>query len=294
MIVSMTGYAAAGRSEGPWSWSWEVRGVNGRDLSVRVRTPDWVEGLEREIIASVERVASRGSINVGLRLKRENEAGHEAADIDRLTEILDRVRAVEELATTRGIVTAPCRATDIIALAQRSGEAEAMPPRLRDALLVHLRDTVLPDFVAMRAAEGRLLGRVLTDHLDEIERLLDGAAERVAARRDVAAETLRGQVTRMLDLVEVDADRLAQEVAILATRSDVTEELNRLAAHVAAARALLEGKAPAGRKLVFLLQEFNREANTLCAKSQDTELTRSGLDLKAAIEQMREQVQNVE
>ncbi|WP_111536703.1 YicC/YloC family endoribonuclease [Palleronia aestuarii] len=290
----MTGYAAAGRSEGPWSWSWEVRGVNGRDLSVRVRTPDWVEGLEREIIASVERVASRGSINVGLRLKRENEAGHEAADIDRLTEILDRVRAVEELATTRGIVTAPCRATDIIALAQRSGEAEAMPPRLRDALLVHLRDTVLPDFVAMRAAEGRLLGRVLTDHLDEIERLLDGAAERVAARRDVAAETLRGQVTRMLDLVEVDADRLAQEVAILATRSDVTEELNRLAAHVAAARALLEGKAPAGRKLVFLLQEFNREANTLCAKSQDTELTRSGLDLKAAIEQMREQVQNVE
>jgi uncharacterized protein (TIGR00255 family) len=145
----------------------------------------------------------------------------------------------------------------------------------------------------MRATEGRALADLLSGHFDQIETLIARATDVLATRRDAMDEALTTQLARISE-TEVDEQRLAQELALIAVKADVTEELDRLTAHVAAARDLLTTKGPAGRRLDFLAQEFNREANTLCSKSQNADLTAVGLDMKAAIEQMREQVQNLE
>ncbi|HDR29098.1 endoribonuclease YicC domain-containing protein, partial [Rhodovulum sp.] len=162
------------------------------------------------------------------------------------------------------------------------------------ALLADL-DRLIDDFTAMRAAEGAALEALLRDQLAQIADLVKDAARAAEARREHMAESLRANLARVLDNSEgADPDRVAQELAMIAVKSDVREELDRLSAHVEAARALLDADGPIGRKLDFLMQEFNREANTLCSKSQSTPLTRIGLDLKHVIDQMREQVQNVE
>ncbi|KKL81511.1 hypothetical protein LCGC14_1994000, partial [marine sediment metagenome] len=154
---------------------------------------------------------------------------------------------------------------------------------------------VLDRFNAMRRDEGRALAGVLGQQLDTIERLVAISAKQAQARSETAAARLRAGLDRILAATDaVPADRLAQELALLAMKSDVTEEIDRLNSHVGAARALLGAQEPVGRKLDFLIQEFNREANTLCSKAQDPALTQTGLDLKATIDQMREQVQNVE
>ena len=147
----------------------------------------------------------------------------------------------------------------------------------------------------MREEEGTALARILGDQLTMVEALVAQAAELAEARRGLMAETLRANLARVMENADgADPDRVAQELALIAVKSDVTEEIDRLRAHVAAARALLDKGGPVGRKLDFLMQEFNREANTLCSKAQNSELTAVGLDLKAVIDQMREQVQNIE
>jgi uncharacterized protein (TIGR00255 family) len=167
-----------------------------------------------------------------------------------------------------------------------------------DSLISILRadvDALLEDFVTMRRSEGAILGDLLAFHLDRIETLVAEAAAIAHARRDEARAALSAALRRVFEEVpEMDEARIAQELALIAVKSDVTEELDRLTAHITAARALLHDPSPQGRKLDFLAQEFNREANTLCSKAQSADLTRVGLDLKAVIEQMREQVQNVE
>jgi uncharacterized protein (TIGR00255 family) len=165
---------------------------------------------------------------------------------------------------------------------------------LRDAILADF-EAPLADFLAMRAAEGAALATILCDQLDQIAALTEQAARAAEARRADMAGVLRAQLARVMDNADgADPSRIAQELALIAVKSDVTEEIDRLRAHVAAARALLAETAPIGRKLDFLSQEFNREANTLCSKAQNTALTAIGLDLKSVIDQMREQVQNVE
>jgi len=165
-------------------------------------------------------------------------------------------------------------------------------------LLAQLRDEIpglIEHFVSMRAQEGDALANVLAGQVTQIETLTAEAAKLAEARRESVAETLRKNLARVLDnAAGADPDRVAQELALLAVKADVTEEIDRLGAHVGAARALLDKGGAVGRKLDFLMQEFNREANTLCSKSQSTELTSVGLALKAVIDQMREQVQNVE
>ncbi|CAG0912038.1 unnamed protein product, partial [Cyprideis torosa] len=156
-------------------------------------------------------------------------------------------------------------------------------------------DTTLAAFVTMRQEEGAQLQEILTRHLTEIETAIAQAEDAIAARSDAQNTRLRAQLARILENADgVDEGRIAQELALIAVKADVTEEIDRLRAHVAAARALLEDDGPIGRKLDFLMQEFNREANTLCSKSADAALTQIGLTLKTVIDQMREQVQNVE
>jgi uncharacterized protein (TIGR00255 family) len=293
---SMTGFSSAiGRHDG-WSWSVELRSVNGRGLDLKLRVPDWIEGLEPALRTLLQARVSRGAITVSLRLAQD--IGGETAQLnaDGLARALDLVRRVEAGAGTAGVELAPATALDVLALrgVMETAREDQDAAALRDAILATV-PALLDAFDAMRAAEGAHLGQRLLDQVDEVARLVAEARsfepERTARSRAALAESL----ARVMEgAAGADPGRVAQELALLAVKSDVTEELDRLDAHVAAARALLAEDGAKGRKLDFLTQEFNREANTLCAKSQFAPLTRIGLDLKHVIDQMREQVQNVE
>ena len=199
-------------------------------------------------------------------------------------------------AEARGLVLGPVTAVDLMGLrgVMEQGSSEDENKALGAAVLEGFAP-VLAQFLEMRGNEGAALHAVLTRTVDEIESLTDQAEAAIAGRKEDMEEALRNALARVMQNVEaMDADRLAQEMALIAVKTDVTEELDRLRAHITAARGLLQERKPVGRKLDFLMQEFNREANTLCSKSQNTALTRIGLDLKTVIDQMREQVQNVE
>ncbi|MDW4547870.1 YicC/YloC family endoribonuclease [Defluviimonas sp. D31] len=295
-LVSMTGFSAR-RGEGfGYGWAWEIRSVNGKGLDLRLRLPDWVEGLEPAVRAAVARVASRGNITLSLKLARDG--GGEAlrvnpAGLDAALAALALVRAKSEAA---GLPVADPTAVEILALrgvTDLGGEADDTGP-LRDALLADL-PPLLDDFAAVRAAEGAALAGVIESRIDRIEALTDEAATAAEARRPEMERALSDNLARvMAGAAEADPARVAQELALLVVKADVSEEIDRLIAHVAAARALLTEPGAVGRKLDFLMQEFMREANTLCSKSGNAGLTRIGLDLKTVIDQMREQVQNVE
>ncbi|MGR3455990.1 YicC/YloC family endoribonuclease [Pseudooceanicola sp.] len=293
---SMTAFASGRGSFGDHEWAWDLRSVNARGLDLRLRVPDWVAGLETALRKRIGEALQRGSVTVGLRLGREGGGGGLAVDPAQLDAVLDALQAVEERALARGMTLAPSRAADILSqrgvLEAPREDADTAP--LARAILRDF-DTVLADFLAMRDREGAALHDVLSAQVDRIAALTAEATQAVEARRDAAAESFRAALARVAEgAVTADPDRVAQEIAMLAVKGDVTEELDRLGAHVAAARDLLAAEGGVGRKLDFLTQEFNREANTLCSKSQNTELTRIGLDLKAVIDQLREQVQNVE
>ncbi|HOZ34190.1 MAG TPA: DUF1732 domain-containing protein, partial [Tabrizicola sp.] len=213
-----------------------------------------------------------------------------------LSAALSALAEVEEAAIAAGMTLRQPTAADVVTLRgvldQTQQDQDTTP--LRTAILSDLPG-LLADFAAMRAAEGAALAQVLTGQLDQIDRLTTGAQTETATRAASQSEIFRDAVARVLAVTDaVDETRLAQELALLAVKTDVTEELDRLAAHVTAARAHVADAAPVGRKLDFLMQEFMREANTLCSKAQSLALTRIGLDLKTVIDQMREQVQNVE
>ncbi|WP_264771340.1 YicC/YloC family endoribonuclease [Defluviimonas salinarum] len=292
----MTGFSAR-RGEGcGYGWAWEIRSVNGKGFDLRLRLPDWIEGLEPAVRAAVARVASRGNITLSLKLARDG--GGEAlrvnpAGLDAALAALALVRAKSEAA---GIPVADPSAVEILALrgvTDQGGEAEETGP-LRDALLADL-PPLLDDFAAVRAAEGTALAGVIESRIDRIEALTASAATAAEARRPEMERALSDNLARvMAGAAEADPARVAQELAVLVVKADVSEEIDRLIAHVAAARALMAEPGAVGRKLDFLIQEFMREANTLCSKSGNAGLTRIGLDLKTVIDQMREQVQNVE
>jgi uncharacterized protein (TIGR00255 family) len=272
--------------------------VNGKGLDLRLRLPDWIEGLELAVRAELQKALTRG--NVSLTLKVAQDGGDEAPAFrlnpHQLSAALVALAEVEESAMAAGLTLRQPTAADVLTLRgvldQTQQDQDTGP--LRAAILADL-PALLADFAAMRAGEGAALAAVLTAQLDRIAALTAEAQRETAARSVTQAETLRDAVARVLAATDaVDAGRLAQELALLAVKTDVTEELDRLAAHVDAARAHVADPAPAGRKLDFLMQEFMREANTLCSKAQSLALTRIGLDLKTVIDQMREQVQNVE
>ncbi|WGH78799.1 YicC/YloC family endoribonuclease [Jannaschia ovalis] len=282
-MKSMTGYAALDRD----GRRWELRSVNARGLDLRLRLPE-VAGLEPAARAALGAVAARGGVTLSLRLGGEAAGAAPRLDLAGLDRALDALSQVAARATQP---LAPVSAAQILGLRGVWEAGEADPPPL-DALVAALGELTTA-FAADRAREGAALRAVLAEQVDEIAALTDRARALGAARADHMAEAFRAALARVAE-AGLDERRVATEIAALAVKADIAEELDRLDAHVAAARALLDETKPAGRRLDFLTQEFNREANTLCSKAQMTEMTEIGLALKAVIDRLREQVQNVE
>ncbi|SPU52467.1 YicC-like family, N-terminal region [Brevundimonas vesicularis] len=291
-LSGMTGFGRAdGAGEG-WTWSAEARSVNGRNLEVRFRGPNGFDGLERAAKAAGQARFARGQVTIGVHAKRV-EAGEAAVTINAavLARYLTLANELAEdgatppsadgLLALRGVIEAPEEADD--------PEARAAV----EAAMTRTVEEALDALKASRQNEGAQLTPVLDEFIARIEALVAQAEGEAAAQ----VEAIRDRFTRRISELAPDApgleDRIFLEAAALATKADVREELDRLTAHVASARQLV-ASVPAGRKLDFLMQEFMREANTLCSKSATTALTGIGLELKAVIEQLREQVQNVE
>jgi uncharacterized protein (TIGR00255 family) len=298
MMTSMTGFATRRGAGAGHVWAWDIRSVNGKGLDLRLRLPDGIDGLEAGLRAALARGIGRGNVSLALRLAREGGDATEGPRVNPgvLAAMLRALAEVEQAAMAAGVTLAQASQADVLGLRGVLDSAQVVEDTapLRDALLADL-PVLLAEFNAMRAAEGAALAQVVAAQLDRIAALTDYAQTAAAVRAEESAALLQAQLARVLANAEgVEPARLAQELALLAVKADVTEELDRLAAHVAAARALLADPAPVGRKLDFLMQEFMREANTLCSKAQALALTRIGLDLKTVIDQMREQVQNVE
>jgi uncharacterized protein (TIGR00255 family) len=295
-LTSMTGFASRRGQGAGCSWTWEIRSVNGKGFDLRSRLPDWVEGLEPAVRAAVATVAQRGNITVSLKLVRD--AGEEATRINRvgLGAVLNALATVRAAAEAQGIQLAEPTSVDILSqrgVTDQGGEIEDTGPLLK-VLLVDLKP-VLAEFAAMRTTEGRALAKIILAQIDRINDLTGKAKLAAEARQPAMEQALKDNLARALaGAADADPSRIAQELALLVVKADVTEELDRLSAHVTAARNLLAEETAVGRKLDFLMQEFMREANTLCSKSGNADLTRIGLDLKTVIDQMREQVQNVE
>ena len=297
MTNSMTGFASAKGETGDWNWGWDIRAVNARGLDVRLRLPDWIEGLEQMLRPIVQKSVVRGNVSLSLRVQSVRAEGAVQINADALARALEMIGNVEATAQGRGVSLTPATAADVLmvrgVLESAVGDTSDTAP-LSAALKAALPQ-LLKAFNEMRQAEGKVLHGVLSQQVDRIETLTSDAARMAAERLEQMQANLRENLARVLDNAEgSDPDRVAQELALLAVKSDVTEEIDRLGAHVKAARHLLASKDAVGRKLDFLTQEFNREANTLCSKAQSSDLTAIGLDLKAVIDQMREQVQNVE
>jgi len=294
-LSSMTGFARVDGRTGDWSWSWEARSVNGKGLDIRLRMPPGFEAVEPPARQRAAQHLRRG--NVTLNLTANRLQGAVSWKIN--TEALEQVLAFLPELQRRLPDAAPSTLDGILALRGILESAEDVqsvaPDDVLQAALVEGLERTLAALTGMRREEGARLSTLLASQLDHIEQLCEQAASLAAtqptALRDRLLEQLRALLESSPPLPE---DRLVQEVALLAAKADVREELDRLGAHVEAARALVAAREPVGRKLDFLCQEFNREANTLCSKSTLVPLTRVGLDLKAAVEQMREQVQNLE
>ncbi len=294
-LASMTGFGAAAGDAAGVAWAWELRSVNSKGLELRFRLPPGWDGLETELRAALAQRIRRSSVNAALTLRAEDQ-GPAAPD----PEALDRVLRLAQDIAARIPGAPPPRAELLLALpgVLRGPGANAGPPAPSPAL----RGAVVEGFAAAvagldrsRVAEGERLGAVMAGLLAEIARLRAAAAVAAEDQPQLQRARMLENVGALLaEGLSLPEERIAQEVALLASRSDVREELDRLASHIAAAEALLAEAVLVGRKLDFLMQEFNREANTLCSKSASVSLTAIGLSLKAAIEQLREQVQNIE
>ena len=291
----MTGFARTEGQSAGCSWTWEVRSVNGKGLEVRSRLPAGFEALEPQVRQRIAGTLKRGNIGANLTVawierpagvRVNTEALHQIVAL--LPDIQRRLPdclppSPDGLLNLRGIIE--------IVDEQPTEETRAA---LDEAILDGL-DQSLGSLAAMRRDEGARMATVLEGHLERIAGLCREANGLAAAQPAAIMARLVEQVGALISTIPaLPEDRLAQEVALLATKADLREELDRLKAHHEAARALVAGGGPVGRKLEFLCQEFNREANTLCAKSADVQLTRVGIDIKATIDQLREQVQNIE
>jgi uncharacterized protein (TIGR00255 family) len=290
----MTGFGRSSGAHGETSWHWEIRSVNGRGLELRFRMPSGLEGLEIKARSLAQEMLARGNCTLNLTLRREsgelairlNEAAlsQALAAAERAKALTQKeAPSLDTLFAMRGVVE--------VVEGEESEEAQA---KLEDALLKGLR-TALDQLVAGRKSEGARLTSVIGNQLHQIASLVERAAS-ASARQPVAImQRLGEQVARLMESSSgLDPERLHQEAVLLAAKADIQEELDRLRSHVTAAQDLLEQEQPVGRRLEFLAQEFNREANTICSKASDIEISRAGLELKSVIDQLREQVQNIE
>jgi uncharacterized protein (TIGR00255 family) len=291
-ISGMTGFGRAEGARGLVAWTWEIKSVNGRGLDVRVRVPAGLDALEPGVREAVAKKLKRGAVTATLQVRRDAAAPSARVNASQLAAVIAAARPFVE----PGVVDPP-RLDGLLALrgvleVEDAGEDAEVEAALRAEILASLEPAITALDEARRS-EGAAIAKVLEDAVARIDQLRAAAAGLAAAQPAAIRDRLKARIDDLIGGTFPE-ERLASEAALLAVKADVREELDRLAAHVVSARELLASKEPAGRKLDFLSQELNREANTLCAKSSDGELTRIGLDLKAVIDQLREQVQNVE
>ncbi len=293
-IVSMTGFAEAHGARGPLRWRWEIRSVNGRGLELRLRVPPGFDGIEAAARVLANERFRRGNLQATLTLEpQENGRG---LRIDPVA-LAAAVKIAREISDDTGL--APARVDGLLALKGVLVQDEVLsadPAERadRDAAVIESLAAAMDQLRRARRTEGAKLSTVLASIVGEVERLTREAGSLAAVTPAAIRDRLAAQIKDLLGSNTIAEERMAQEAALLAVRADIREELDRLRAHVQAARVLLDSNEAVGRKLDFLSQEFNREANTLCSKSSDIELTKIGLALKAAIDQFREQAQNVE
>jgi len=293
-LSSMTGFARSQGLSAPYTWAWEVKSVNAKSLDLRLRLPPGWDAIEVPVRARAADKLARGALQAALSIAREG-----VPPIVRVNEgVLEAVlKAMQSLAGR--VAAEPARLDGILGV---KGVIEVVDAQEREDERREAEAAVLAGFEAslaglaqMRHHEGEALGRVLSERLSEVAALIARADAAPGRRPEAIRQRLSEQVAALLDNgTRLDADRLYQEAILLAAKADVREELDRLKAHVEQARKLIVGGGAIGRRLDFLAQELNREANTLCAKSNDVELTNIGLELKTVVEQFREQVQNLE
>jgi uncharacterized protein (TIGR00255 family) len=293
-LSSMTGFARGQGVSGSYAWAWEVKSVNAKGLDLRLRLPPGWDAIDGAVRSRAAEVVSRGTINATLTVERQGVAP--------VVRVNDSVLAAV-LATLRGLAAnveaAPPRLDGILAI---KGVIEVIDPdeseddrRAAETAAAAGFAQVVASLGEMRRREGDTLGRLLETRLVEISALTKRAEEAPGRRPEAIKARLAEQIATLLDASQrFDSDRLHQEAILMASKADIREELDRLVSHVTEARRMIRAGGAIGRRLDFLAQEFNREVNTLCAKSNDVELTNIGLELKSVVEQFREQVQNLE
>jgi uncharacterized protein (TIGR00255 family) len=293
-LSSMTGFARSHGASGPYSFEWELKSVNAKGLDVRLRLPQGWDEVEAFAKKRAAEVLSRGTVYANLNVKRSDAGSTVRVNEDVLAAIvsiagslagkLDAVApSIDGLLAIKGVI-------EVVEPESDESEDKAA----KDAAAAAF-DVALKNLVEMRKREGDTLGQILNQRVDEIETLASRAETSPGRKPDAIKARLAEQVAALLETSDrFDADRLAQEALLIAAKADVREELDRIASHIAQAREMLRKGGPVGRRLDFLAQEFHREVNTCCSKSNDIELTNTGLEMKTVVEQFREQVQNLE
>lgn len=299
MVQSMTGFAAVSGKNRFHNWTVELRSVNGKGFDLKLRIPDWIDGLEASIRTRVKQLIKRGNVTLIMKLQGE-ETGHQSGSTinqDLLTSALVNIGKIDQQAMDQGITLTPSKATDLLLLKGILTTNDISQEEIQSLSSEILKsiEPLYSEFIRSRTLEGEQLLDILRAQLASLEDQLSKAKELLAERDAHMQALLKSQLETILDnTVQFDAQRMAQEVALIHVKSDVTEELDRLGVHIETARELLKAGGVVGRRMEFLMQEFNREANTLCSKAQYSELTGVGLEMKVIIDQMREQVQNLE
>lgn len=290
-LSSMTGFARADASNGPLRVRIEIKSVNGRGLDIRTRLAPGLEAFDLPVRQLLSQALSRGSVNVNLTLDRGAAGKPVTVNEAALSTV---IAAAKDLANR--LEVAPPSVDGLLALpgVLVFEEAEAIDEDAIGALVLQATRQALSALRQSRQEEGERITHTLRAQIDQIAELVQAAASHPARSRETIAARLRDQLDNLGQQTDISPDRLAQEVLLLVTKADIQEEIDRLRAHIEGARKLIAQGGPVGRRLDFLAQEFNREANTLCSKSNAVELTTIGLDLKAVIDQLREQVQNIE
>lgn len=293
-LASMTGFARADGTAGPVTWSWEVKSVNAKGLDLKLRLAPGLDGIEAAARTLMASRLARGSVFANLAVKREAVATRVRVNEEVLAQVLEAVRVISSRVDARAPSVDGLLALRGLVETEEQEETAEERAALEAAVLVGL-EQALDGLTAMRRQEGAALGLILGQRLDEIAALARAAEDNPARRPEAIRARLSESLAALLEPGRgFDPDRLHQEALLMAAKADIREELDRLAAHVGAARKLLADGGAVGRRLDFLAQEFNRETNTLCSKANDVSLTAIGLELKAVVEQFREQVQNLE
>jgi uncharacterized protein (TIGR00255 family) len=293
-LSSMTGFARSHGASGPYTFEWELKSVNAKGYDLRLRLPPGWDDIEAGAKKRAGELLSRGTVYANLNLKRANAVAQVRINEDVLAAV---VKVAGQVASKIDAV-----APSVDGLLALKGVIEVVEPESNEeedkaakAAAMAAFEQALGNLVEMRRREGATLGQVLGQRMDEIEKLAKRAEAAPGRKPEAIRARLTEQIAALMETSDrFDQDRLSQEALMIATKADIREELDRIASHVAQARDMLSKGGPVGRRLDFLAQEFNREVNTCCSKSNDIELTNTGLEMKNVVEQFREQVQNLE